>query len=173
MSWLNMFNSNDVENKVLEFWKKKNIYKKLKRKNKGKEKFYFLQGPPYTSGKIHIGQAWNNSLKDLILRYKRMKGFDVWDRAGYDMHGLPTEHATEKKLGIHGREEIEKFGAVKFIEECRILSIENMESMNKDFSRLGVWIDFKNAYKSIDPEFIEGEWWLTKKAHENKTSRPI
>ncbi len=157
----------EVEDSVLEFWKKKSIYRKAKEKNSGKKTFYFLDGPPYTSGKVHIGTAWNKVLKDCFLRYKRMAGVDVWDRAGYDMHGLPTEHATEKKLGIKNKDQIHEMGIGKFIEECRNLSIENMESMNKDFQRLGVWMGFENAYQSIKDEFIEGEWWLIKKAHEN------
>ena len=85
------------EPEILKFWKDKRIYEKAKESNKGKKKFYFLDGPPYTSGKVHLGTAWNKSLKDSILRYKRMQGFDVLDRAGYDMHGLPTENATEKE----------------------------------------------------------------------------
>ncbi len=156
-----------IEKSVLEFWEKNRIYDLVKQRNKKGKKFYFLDGPPYTSGKVHIGTAWNKSLKDCVLRFKRMCGFDVWDRAGYDMHGLPTAHAVEKKFNIKHKDEIPKFGVAKFIEECKKLSLENLELMNKDFIRLGVWMDFKNAYKSIDPEFIEGEWWLIKKAHEN------
>ncbi|MBI2548892.1 isoleucine--tRNA ligase [Candidatus Woesearchaeota archaeon] len=155
-----------VEESVLLFWKTNNTYAKAKAKNKGKKPFYFLDGPPYTSGKVHIGTAWNKSLKDTVLRYKRMQGFDVWDRAGYDMHGLPVEHATEKKLNIHGKEAIRAFGVTKFIGECKKLCIENMEAMNQDFERLGVWMDFTNAYQSITPSFIDGEWWLIKRAHE-------
>ncbi len=157
-----------VEEEILDFWKKNEIYSKVKAKGKGKKHFYFLDGPPYTSGKIHLGHAWNKSLKDSVLRFKRMQGFDVWDRAGYDMHGLPTEHATEKKLGIKGKEEIEKYGVDKFIEECRKLCIHYRDEMSKDFSRMGVWMDFENAYQPITSEFIEGEWWLIKKAHENR-----
>ena len=157
-----------IEEEMLAFWSKNNVYSKAKSKGKGKKQFYFLDGPPYTSGKIHLGHAWNKTLKDSVLRYKRMAGFDVWDRAGYDMHGLPTEHATEKKLGIHGKSEIEKYGVDKFIEECRKLCIHYKNEMDKDFTRLGVWMDFENAYQPITPEFIEGEWWLIKKAHENK-----
>ncbi len=157
----------DSENRILDYWKSKKIYAQAKKKVAKGKIFYFLDGPPYTSGKVHVGTAWNKALKDMVLRYKRMAGMNVWDRAGYDMHGLPTEHATEKKLGIHGREEIEKFGVNKFIEECRKLCVENMNLMNRDFQRMGVWMDFDNAYQSITPEFIEGEWWLVKKAHEN------
>lgn len=174
-----------IEKEILEFWKENSTYERIKNKNKelnqdssldkssqgksrGKGNYYFLDGPPYTSGKVHLGTAWNKALKDAILRYKRMQGFDVWDRAGYDMHGLPTEHATEKKLNLDGKEDIKKFGVGKFIEECKKLCISNMKIMNDDFTRLGVWMDFENAYQSITNNFIDGEWWLIKKAHENK-----
>src|SRR3989344_21504 len=130
----------EIEKEILDFWEKNKIYDKAKAKNKGKKSYYFLDGPPYTSGRIHLGQAWNKALKDCVLRYKRMKGFDVWDRAGYDMHGLPTSHKVMEKLKM----------------------------MSKDFIRLGVWMDFENAYQSIKNSFMEGEWWLVKKAHENK-----
>ncbi|MBD3163706.1 isoleucine--tRNA ligase [Candidatus Woesearchaeota archaeon] len=158
----------EIEPKIMKFWLDNSIYRKAKEKNKGKEKYYFLDGPPYTSGKVHIGTAWNKSLKDCFIRYKRMKGLDVWDRAGYDMHGLPTENATQKKLGLKTKEDISKFGISKFIEECKKLCIENMEMMNKDFEKLGCWMDFENAYQSIKKDFMQGEWWLIKKAHEKK-----
>jgi len=156
------------EKEILKFWEDKNVHQKAKEKNKGKKQFYFLDGPPYTSGKVHIGTAWNKSLKDMVLRYKRMKGLDVWDRAGYDMHGMPTEQGTEKKLGIKHKDEIPKFGVGKFVKACRDFAETNLKLMNKDFIRLGVWMDFKNPYKSVENTFMEGEWWLIKKAHENK-----
>ncbi|MFC1768303.1 isoleucine--tRNA ligase [Nanoarchaeota archaeon] len=162
------YNPQELEQEMLAFWNLKSIYKKAKARNKGKKPFYFLDGPPYTSGRIHIGQAWNKSLKDMVLRYKRMQGFDVWDRAGYDMHGLPTAHKVEEKFGIKNKDEIPKFGFAKFIEECKKLALTNLEFMNQDFERLGVWMDFKNAYQTIDNSFMEGEWWLIKRAHENK-----
>jgi len=156
-----------LEPEILIFWKKHNIYEKAKERNKGKEKFYFLDGPPYTSGKVHLGTAWNKALKDAVLRYKRMKGFDVWDRAGYDMHGMPTEQAVEKKLGIKHKDEIPNYGVANFVNECREFAITNMISMNKDFKRIGVWMDFDNAYQSVQNTYIEGEWWLIRKAYEN------
>ena len=161
-----MYDFKKIEENVLDFWRKNRIYEKVKKKNNKGKKFYFLDGPPYTSGKVHIGTAWNKSLKDSVLRYKRAKGFDVWDRAGYDMHGLPTENATLKKLGLKNNDDVVSFGISRFIEECKKLCLENMNSMNGDFKRLGVWMDFDNAYQSITKEFIEGEWWLIKKAHE-------
>jgi len=158
----------EIEKEILDFWEKNKIYDKAKAKNKGKKSYYFLDGPPYTSGRIHLGQAWNKALKDCVLRYKRMKGLDVWDRAGYDMHGLPTSHKVMEKLKMKSKDDIPKFGVAKFVEECKKLCVENMELMNKDFTRLGIWMDFENAYQSIKNSFMEGEWWLVKKAHENK-----
>ncbi len=156
-----------LEPEILEFWKKSNIYEKAKEKNKGKKKFYFLDGPPYTSGKVHLGTAWNKALKDAVLRYKRMQGFDVWDRAGYDMHGLPTEQAVEKNLGLKHKDEIPSYGVANFVNACREFAIANMLSMNQDFKRIGAWMDFDNAYMSLQDTYMEGEWWLIKKAHEN------
>jgi isoleucyl-tRNA synthetase len=162
------YDAKAIEPEVIDFWEKNKVYAKAKQKGKGRKPFYFLQGPPYTSGRIHIGTAWNNCLKDMVLRYKRMSGFNVWDRAGYDMHGLPTENAVQKKLGLKTKDEIEKYGMDKFIKECLAFSKEGALVMNKDLWRLGVWMDYENAYWPIRNSFIEGEWWLIKKAWENK-----
>jgi len=156
----------DGEERILARWHERKIFEKAKAKTKNGPAYYFLDGPPYTSGKVHLGTAWNKALKDMVLRYKRMRGYNVWDRAGYDMHGLPTEHAAQKKLNLQSKEDIEAFGVEKFVQECKTLCVENMKVMNKDFERLGVWMDFDNAYQSIRDEFIEGEWWLVKRAHE-------
>ena len=160
--------SKETEEEILKHWEAKDIYEKVKEKNKGKEKFYFLQGPPYTSGRLHIAHAWNNSAKDIVMRYKRMRGFDVWDRAGYDMHGLPTENAVMKKLGLKTKEEIIVYGMDKFIKECIKFSSDNALVMDKDLWRMGVWMDYDKAYWPIKKYYIEGEWWLIKKAHESK-----
>ncbi len=157
-----------VEEEIFNFWNENEVYAKLKARNKGKKSYYFLDGPPYTSGRVHLGTAWNKVLKDSVLRFRRMRGYDVWDRAGYDMHGLPTENATQKKFGIKNKDEIEKFGVKKFIDECKITCIENMKVMNKDFQKLGVWMDFDNAYQTASKDFMNGVWWLIKKAHEKK-----
>jgi len=162
------YNPKEIEESTLQFWEQEKIYEKAKEKTLKGKPFYFLDGPPYTSGRIHLGQAWNKALKDCVLRYKRMQGFNVWDRAGYDMHGLPTAHKVMEKLGMKSKDDIPKYGIDKFIQECKNLSIANMELMNKDFTRIGVWMDFKNAYQSIKNSFMEGEWWLVKKAYENK-----
>ena len=163
-----MLDFKKTEKEVLEFWEKKKIYEKVKKKNAKGKKFYFLQGPPYTSGKIHIGHAWNNSMKDIILRYKRMRGLNVWDRAGYDMHGLPTENAVQKKFGLKTKDEIIEKGMDKFIKQCYDFSIEHAKYMNEDFWKLGIWLDHKNAYMPITKDYIGGQWAFFKKAWEQK-----
>ncbi|MGV8162287.1 MAG: isoleucine--tRNA ligase [Candidatus Nanoarchaeia archaeon] len=156
----------DVEEAIVKLWTANNIYVKAKAKNVGGTPYYFLQGPPYTSGKLHIGHAWNNSLKDMVLRYKRMKGFDVWDRAGYDMHGLPTERKVMELHKMKFKSEIETFGIAKFSEECLKYSTEKAMQMNEDLFRLGIWMDYENPYMPVTNEFMEGEWFLVKRAHE-------
>ncbi|MFH1637244.1 MAG: isoleucine--tRNA ligase [Candidatus Woesearchaeota archaeon] len=163
-----MYDFKNTEEAVIRYWEEKNIYLKNKELRKSGKKFYFLQGPPYTSGKLHMGHAWNNALKDMLLRYKRMKGFNVWDRGGYDMHGLPTERKVMELHSLKTKEEILEYGMEKFIQECIQWSSEKAGDMDRDLWRLGIWFDHKNAYWPIKNEYIEGVWWLIKKAHENK-----
>lgn len=161
-----MYDFKTKERETLELWKKQKTYEKVKLKNKKGKKFYFLQGPPYTSGKLHIGHAWNNCLKDTVLRYKRMNGLNVWDRAGYDMHGLPTENAVQKLLKLKDKKEILKFGMDKFVKECRNYALARAKEMDKDLMTLAVWMDYENAYYPLTNDFMSNEWFLIKKAHE-------
>ncbi len=163
-----MYNFKETEEKIFKFWQDKKTLDKIRKRNKGKKKFYFLDGPPYTSGKIHMGTAWNQVLKDQILRYKRMRGFDVWDRGGYDMHGLPTAHKIQEKFNLKDKKAIEEFGIDKFVKECKKFALEMMNQMNKDFDKLAVSLDHVNPYMPIKNEYMGGEWWLIKKAHEAK-----
>lgn len=157
-----------IETETLDFWKKNGVYESIKSKNKGKQKFYYLDGPPYTTGAIHLGHAWGKALRDSILRYKRMNGFDVHDQPGFDMHGLPIEKKVEVKLGLTSKADIEgKIGIKKFVEECKAYALEQMEPMLVDFARMGVWMDFKRPYISIHNNFIKGSWWALKKAFDN------
>lgn len=157
-----------IESDVLKYWERNRIYEKIKKRNSKGKDFYFLQGPPYTSGRLHIGHVWNNALKDQILRYKRMKGFNVWDRGGYDMHGLPTEIKVQKDLGLKDKEAIEKYGVGKFVKACKKFSFNMALLMSEDLTKFGVWLDHEHAYMPIENEFIEGEWWFIKKADEAK-----
>jgi isoleucyl-tRNA synthetase len=160
------YNFKEVEETVLAFWKEHRIYEKIKERNSTGKPFYFLQGPPYTSGKLHLGQAWNNGMKDMVLRYRRMNGFDVWDRAGYDMHGLPTERKVMELHKLKTKEDIVRFGVEKFVQECMRWSLEKADAMSKDLWRLGVWMDYTDPYMPVKNEFMDGEWLLIKKAHE-------
>lgn len=153
---------------MVEFWNKSQTIEKLRKKyqNDKCQKFYFLDGPPYTSGKFHLGHAWNYALKDFVVRYKRSQGMNVWDRNGFDMHGLPTEHKVMEKFGLKTKEDIFKFGLDKFNQECEKFSREMAGLMTKDLVRWGISLDTSRPYMPITPEFIEGEWSLIKKAYD-------
>ncbi len=157
-----------IEEDILKYWTKKEVLKKIKNRNSDGKKFYFLQGPPYTSGRLHMGHGWNHALKDAVLRYKRMKGLNVWDRAGYDMHGLPTELKVMKELNMKFKEEILEYGLEKFNKKCREYSTEMMKQMNEDLEKMGITLDFEDSYQPIANEFIEGQWSVVKRANENK-----
>lgn len=157
-----------VEPELLKYWQTQKVLEKLRDKNKNNSRFTFLQGPPYTSGKIHLGHAWNYALKDLILRYKRFQGYSVWDRNGYDMHGLPTERKVMELHQLKFKEDIQKFGLERFAQECLKWSTEKAKDMDKDFQRLGVTLDFSDPYLPVTNEYMEGCWWLIKRAEEQK-----
>ncbi len=158
-----------VEEWVKEFWSRNNIYRIVKEENSRKsKKFNFIDGPPYPSGDVpHIGTAWNKTLKDIVLRFKRMNGYRVFDKPGYDCHGLPIEVKVEQKLGIRNKKEIEeKLGVEKFIDECKKLVYYNIDSMTHWFRELGVFMDWDNPYLTLRDEYIEAAWWLIKKIDE-------
>ncbi|MEM5878105.1 MAG: isoleucine--tRNA ligase [Candidatus Aenigmatarchaeota archaeon] len=147
-----------MELEIKTFWEKNKIQSKARKRNLGKKKFYFLDGPPYATGYIHIGTAWNKIIKDSYLRYRRMKGYDVWDRPGYDTHGLPIENKVEQKLGLRSKSDIEKMGIENFNKECRKFATQFIDIMNKQFEDLGAWMDWDNPYLTLDNQYIEGAW---------------
>lgn len=150
----------ETEAKIQEFWKKEKILQKSRAKNKNGKPYYLVDGPPFPTGHIHLGTALNKSLKDCAMRFKRMQGFDIYDIAGWDCHGLPTELKVEKELGISGKEDIEsKIGAEKFVKACEEFSTRFIKEMTREFENLGVWMDFENAFKTLDNEYIESTWW--------------
>lgn len=160
------YNAHDIESTVRSFWTQDSIYQQVKEQNKGNKPWFFVDGPPYTTGHIHLGTAWNKILKDSILRYHRMLGLDVIDRAGYDMHGLPIEVRVEHELGFECKKDIESYGISTFIERCKDFAISHKEIMSDQFRALGIWMDFDNPYQTITPDYIEAAWWALKKAHE-------
>jgi isoleucyl-tRNA synthetase len=160
------FNAQSIEREVQEHWRTHETYTAVKEQRSQGRPFFFVDGPPYTTGTIHLGTAWNKILKDSILRYHRMNGMNVIDRAGYDMHGLPIEVKVEQELGFKSKKDIEKFGIQPFIEKCREFAIKNKLLMDDQFASLGVWLDFKNAYQTVMPEYIEAAWWTLARAEE-------
>lgn len=160
----NQYDPLKIEPEIIKFWEKNKIVDKLRKRNKGGKKFNFLQGPPYTSGRVHLGTAWNTILKDLAIRYKRSQGFNVWDRNGYDVHGLPTAHKVMAKFNLHSKEDIEKFGVDKFIKGCTKFSLELGNQMTEDFLRMGSTLDYSDSYMALKNDYMEGEWWMVKQA---------
>ena len=160
------FNAEEVEAAVRSFWDTDNIYAQVKAQHAGSPPWFFVDGPPYTTGHIHLGTAWNKILKDSILRFRRMQGYDVIDRAGYDMHGLPIEVRVEHELGFSSKKDIETYGIDRFIEKCKDFAITHKEIMSDQFRSLGVWMDFANPYQTITPDYVEAAWWTLKRAEE-------
>lgn len=159
--------SKEDELKIQEWWNKEKIYEKTRERRKNGPRFYFCDGPPYTTGEIHLGTAYNKTIKDAVLRYKSMRGYFVRDQAGWDMHGLPIEVKVEELLGIRSKHEIEdKVGIDEFVKKCREFSLINLEKMTKQFKRLGVWLNWDTPYRTIDNSYIESVWWSIKRAGE-------
>jgi len=159
------YSPESIEKRVLEHWKKENIQKKVKDNREKAEPYYFCDGPPYASGNIHMGTAWNKVLKDFHIRYFRMKGYDVWSQPGYDTHGLPIENKVEKKLGLKHKSDIEKLGVEAFIKSCMEFATEHISTMNAAFANLGVWMDWDKPYLTLNNEYIEGAWHTFKVAY--------
>jgi isoleucyl-tRNA synthetase len=152
----------DMEKDILELWKEKDIIQKNFDLNDGGENFTFYDGPPTANGKPHIGHVLTRVMKDLIPRYKVMKGYKVPRKAGWDTHGLPVELEIEKKLGISGKPGIEAYGVEKFVTECKD-SVFSYVSMWREMSeRVGYWIDMDNPYVTYHNDYIESVWWALK-----------
>jgi isoleucyl-tRNA synthetase len=151
------------EKEVLEFWKKNKIFEASREERKDGDSFTFYDGPPTANGKPHIGHVLTRVIKDIIPRYRTMKGYNVLRKAGWDTHGLPVELEVEKKLGLDGKEQIEEYGLEPFIQECKE-SVWKYKGMWEDFSNtVGFWADMENPYVTYDNNFIESEWWSLKK----------
>lgn len=155
-----------LEERIQEVWKEKGIYNQLREGLEEKPGYYFLDGPPYASGSIHLGTAWNKIIKDSLLRYLSMKGYNVRKQPGWDCHGLPIEVKVEKELGIENKKDIDKdIGG--FITACRDWAVKHIEIMTRQFKRLGVWMDWDSPYMTLENNYIESAWWTIKKAEEN------
>ena len=152
----------DREKEVEKFWKEKDIFRKSMENRKGCDTYTFYDGPPTANGKPHIGHVLTRVIKDMIPRYRTMKGYFVPRKAGWDTHGLPVELEVEKKLGLDGKEQIEKYGLEPFIKECKE-SVWKYKGMWEDFSStVGFWADMDDPYVTYEDDYIESEWWALK-----------
>jgi len=158
--------NNEQEKEILKFWSDNKIYEKSRKKNAKGKKFYMMDGPPYATGSIHMGTALNKSLKDIAMRSQRLQGKDVFDRAGYDTHGVPIEFQIEKEIGSKSKSDIEKYGVKNFIEKCKEFATRYIGVMNSEFQNLGVWMDFSSPYLTLSPEYVETIWDTFKVANE-------
>ena len=158
----------DREKKVEEFWKENHIFEKSMENRKEGETYTFYDGPPTANGKPHIGHVLTRVIKDMIPRYRTMKGYMVPRKAGWDTHGLPVELEVEKKLGLDGKEQIEEYGMEPFIQQCKE-SVWKYKGMWEDFSStVGFWADMEHPYVTYYDDYIESEWWALKEIWNKK-----
>ena len=158
----------DREKKVEEFWKENHIFEKSMENRKEGETYTFYDGPPTANGKPHIGHVLTRVIKDMIPRYRTMKGYMVPRKAGWDTHGLPVELEAEKKLGLDGKEQIEEYGMEPFIKQCKE-SVWKYKGMWEDFSStVGFWADMEHPYVTYYDDYIESEWWALKEIWNKK-----
>lgn len=150
------------EKETLEFWKNNRVFEKTNEKTEGKPVFSFYDGPPTANGKPHIGHILTRVMKDIIPRYKIMKGYSVLRKAGWDTHGLPVELEVEKSLGIDGKQEIEAYGIEPFIKKCKESVWKYKGEWERMSDRVGYWVDMDHPYITYDNNYIESVWWSLK-----------
>ncbi|WEL19358.1 isoleucine--tRNA ligase [Candidatus Nanohalococcus occultus] len=172
------YNPQQLEENVKQFWEENDVKQKVRNSTEGNDPFYLVDGPPYLNGAPHVGHMQGKVLKDVMLRFKQMQGFDVWDQAGFDTHGLPNELATEEELGVEDKNEIGKsISAAEFIEKCKERATSAQDLWKGVMGDLAIWQDFEDPYMTYDPEYIESEWWLVSQVEEQdllyKDLKPI
>ena len=153
------------EERILEFWRENRTFEKSLKKESPKGPYVFYDGPPFATGQIHYGHILGSTVKDVIGRYKTMRGYHVPRKWGWDCHGLPIENIVEQELRIAGHKEIEKFGIDKFVEYARSKVLQYDRDWEKGIERIGRWVDFRGSYKTMDNTFIESVWWALSELH--------
>ena len=156
----------ELEEKVLKFWEENKIFEKSLEKNKKGKTFVFYEGPPTANGKPGIHHVESRSFKDIIPRYKTMRGYFVPRKAGWDCHGLPVELQVEKALNISGKPQIEEYGIREFNALCKKSVYEYVDDWTKLTKRIGYWVDTDNPYETMDNNYIESEWWILKQIYD-------
>ena len=155
-----------MEEEVLAFWEKNDIFRKSIAQREGAEEYVFYDGPPFATGLPHFGHFVPGTIKDIIPRYKTMKGMKVERRFGWDCHGLPVENLIEKELGLNSKTDIERFGVAEFNEACRASVLRYVKEWRTIMTRAGRWVDFDNDYKTMESDYMESIWWVMKSLSE-------
>ena len=155
-----------MEEKIVEFWKENDTFKKSIKQREGCNEYVIYDGPPFATGLPHFGHLVPSTLKDIFPRYQTMKGKKVERRFGWDCHGLPVEYEMEKELKISGKKAIEDFGIANFNESCRKIVLRYTKEWETTITRLGRWVDFVNDYKTMNPDYMESIWWIVKQLWE-------
>ncbi|MDA3855899.1 MAG: isoleucine--tRNA ligase [Candidatus Woesearchaeota archaeon] len=153
------------EEEILKFWEEKDIYNKVQKKNEGNELYTHVDGPPFPTGEVHMGLLRNWATKDSVLRFKRLHGYDVYARDGYDVHGLPVENKVQTKLNLKTVEDLKKFGEENFVKECKEYVKEIVNDMSTVRTRYGLWMN-REQYQTSHPEYLSMAWRFFKKAQE-------
>lgn len=158
-------NNYEYEEEIMKFWQEKDVYNKVKQKNKGSKLFSHIDGPPYPTGEVHLGHLRNWTIKDSVLRFKRLQGYDVYARDGYDAHGLPVENKVQKKLNLKTVKDIKDFGEANFVNECKKYVADIIGDMAEVRERFGLSMD-RTPYYTFHPEYLSMAWSFFKKAEE-------
>lgn len=156
----------EMEKEVLKFWKEDKTFEKSIEQRDKKDSYVFYDGPPFITGVPHYGTLLSSIVKDVVPRYWTMKGKHVERRWGWDCHGLPAENLVEKKLGIKDKRDVPKIGLEKYIQTCHEEMVQGGSVWEDTIERIGRWVEFKNAYKTMDKEYMESVWWAFKTLHE-------
>lgn len=150
------------EEEIVQFWEKHQTFQKSLKEREGQPEYVFYDGPPFATGLPHFGHFVPGTIKDIIPRYKTMRGYHVERRFGWDCHGLPVENLIEKELGLDSKTDIERFGVAEFNEACRSSVLRYVKEWRTTMTRAGRWVDFDDDYKTMEPDYMESIWWVMK-----------
>ncbi|MBI4441521.1 isoleucine--tRNA ligase [Candidatus Woesearchaeota archaeon] len=166
-----------LEEEARQRWRKQELLALVEKKNKGKKKYYLLDGPPYANNIPHVGHLRTTMGKDVMIRLKQMQGYDVFFRPGFDTHGLPVENIVEKELKLHSKKDINELGVENFTKRCKELAATNKDSWLSIYDKMGSWYSWKDPYLTYDNEYIESGWWtfatMWKKGLAYEGKRPV
>src|SRR4051812_3189871 len=152
----------ELEERVLARWREEGVFERSLAQREGAPEWTFYEGPPTANGRPGSHHVLARVFKDVFPRYRTMRGYHVQRKGGWDCHGLPVEIAVERQLGIQSKEDIEAFGIAEFNERCREAVFSYVEEWNRLTERIGFWIDLDDAYRTLDPTYVESVWWALK-----------